>query len=41
LFGLKETRWLKALELRGYAPRASHRPPSLQEVLFPHGEAWS
>lgn len=40
LFGLEETRWLKALKLRGYAPRNPRRPLSLQDVLFPYGEAW-
>ncbi len=43
LFGLAETLgedgWLKALRLDDYAPRESHRPEMLQQVLFAYGDA--
>lgn len=43
LFGLAalgEDGWLKALRLRGYAPRSPRRPRDLQQALFPYQEAW-
>jgi hypothetical protein len=42
LFGLDalgEDGWLKALRLRGYAPRSPRRPRGLQQTLFPYHEA--
>ena len=33
LDALGEGGWLKALRLEGYAPRASWRPPALQEAF--------
>jgi putative transposase len=43
LFGLDalgEDGWLKALRLRGYAPRSPRRSRGLQQTLFPYHEAW-
>lgn len=37
---LGEKGWLKALRLKNYAPRRSHRLPALQDVLFPYHTAW-
>jgi hypothetical protein len=31
--------WLKAMRMRGYTPRAPHRPRALQQVLFPYADA--
>lgn len=44
LFGLAETLgedgWLKALRLGDYTARRPRSPTSLQQALFPYGEAW-
>ncbi len=43
LFGLAEflgeAGWLKAVRLRGYAPRGSQKHPALQQALFAYAEA--
>jgi hypothetical protein len=43
LFGLAETLgedgWLKVLRLDDYAPRSSHQPERLQQVLFTYTDA--
>jgi hypothetical protein len=43
LFGLDETLgeegWLKVLRLEDYAPRSSHQPEMLQQVLFTYTDA--
>jgi hypothetical protein len=42
LFSLDDlgvTGWLKALRLKGYAPRGRRRPPALQQELFSCAEA--
>jgi putative transposase len=43
LFGLAEflgeAGWLKAVRLRGYAPRGSRKHPALQQALFAYAEA--
>jgi hypothetical protein len=36
---LGEGGWLKAMRLRGYAPRGPRRPRSLQQALFPYAQA--
>ena len=45
LFGLADTLgedgWLKAIRLEDYAARRPRPPTSLQQTLFPYGEAWS
>jgi len=38
LDSLGEAGWLKAMRLRGYAPRSPRRPQILQQTLFPYPE---
>ena len=38
LDSLVEAGWLKAMRLRGYAPRSPRRPQVLQQTLFPYAE---
>ena len=40
LDSLGEGGWLKAVKLEDYSARGPRRPTSLQQVLFPYGEAW-
>lgn len=40
LDSLGEGGWLKAVRLEDYSARKPRRPTSLQQVLFPYGEAW-
>jgi len=39
LGSLGEGGWLKAMRLRGYAPRSPRRPQVLQQTLFPYADA--
>jgi hypothetical protein len=39
LDSLGECGWLKALSLKGYAPRRPRGPLALQQALFPYAEA--
>ena len=39
LSALGEGGWLKAMRLKGYAPRSPGRPKALQQALFRYAEA--
>jgi hypothetical protein len=39
LSALAEGGWLKAMRLKGYAPRSPGRPKALQQSLFRYAEA--
>jgi hypothetical protein len=39
LSALGEGGWIKAMRLKGYAPRSPGRPKALQQALFRYAEA--